>query len=78
VPCRVWRVLLTFGSNEILNFIVILRDEKVTTTKEGRRHLPLSCFDMADGAPDWLASVDKSEVLEKLSNFHPGLLAVIK
>jgi len=27
---------------------------------------------------DWLAPVDKSEVLEKLSSFNPKLLAVIK
>ncbi|KAK3693245.1 hypothetical protein B0T22DRAFT_35934 [Podospora appendiculata] len=44
----------------ILNFVALIRDENVTSTRE-----------------DWLAPVDKSEVLEKYSNFNPQLLAVV-
>jgi hypothetical protein len=35
------RLKLTVGSYEVLNFIVILRDEEVTSTKEGEYLSPI-------------------------------------
>ncbi|KAM7208343.1 FAD/NAD(P)-binding domain containing protein [Naviculisporaceae sp. PSN 640] len=48
---------------EILNFVALIYDESVLVDQSTQE--------------DWLAPVDKSEVLARFSNFHPGLLAVI-
>ncbi|KAK1782302.1 hypothetical protein QBC45DRAFT_439223 [Copromyces sp. CBS 386.78] len=66
--CRLWpdvkgrKRLIAYRcrGGEIINFVVMLRDEINTAKRE-----------------DWHAPVSKSEVLSKLSDFHPDILAVI-
>ncbi|KAH7629993.1 hypothetical protein B0T09DRAFT_365973 [Sordaria sp. MPI-SDFR-AT-0083] len=69
--CRLWPDVLgkkrlicyRCRGGEILNFVVMLRDETTNTDTTKRE--------------DWHAPISKSEVLSKLSDFHPGILAVI-
>lgn len=52
---------IPYHSGEIFNFVVMLRDDETNPAKR----------------EDWHAPVSKSEILSKLSDFHPGILKVI-
>ncbi|KZL66792.1 salicylate hydroxylase, partial [Colletotrichum tofieldiae] len=60
-PCRKRNAVTDLASNEIHNFVAIFHNEDIESTKK----------------EDWHASVGKDKLLERYSDFHPSVLAIL-
>ncbi|GJC83659.1 3-hydroxybenzoate 6-hydroxylase 1 [Colletotrichum liriopes] len=60
-PCRKRNAVTDLASNEIHNFVAIFQNEDIESTKK----------------EDWHASVSKDKLLERYSDFHPSVLAIL-
>ncbi|KAL0940404.1 salicylate hydroxylase [Colletotrichum truncatum] len=60
-PCRKRSCYANMSSNEVHNFVAIFHNDDIESTKK----------------EDWHASVGKEKLLERYSDFHPSVIAIL-